>query len=184
MSDSVQPHSRQPTSPLGSPIPGILQARTLEGVAIFFSNVWKWKVKVKLLSRVRLLVTPWTAAYQAPLSTGFSRQEFWSGLPLPSLEFNSKCLLIKAWSTNSIHITLEFIWNFQSQTSPHIYLIYTQHPRWFIQTFKFEKQAIVLLDPQYQHHPRNCLKCKLSGSTPDLLNQNPSGDGPSGCIIC
>ena len=71
-------------SPLGSPVPGILQARTLEWVAISFSNAWKWKVKVKLLSRVQLLATPWTAAYQAPPSIGFSRQEFWSGVPLPS----------------------------------------------------------------------------------------------------
>ena len=71
-------------SPPGSPIPGILQARTLEWVAISFSNAWKWKVKVKSLSCVRLLVTPWTAAYQAPLSIGFSRQEYWSGVPLPS----------------------------------------------------------------------------------------------------
>ena len=65
-------------SPLGSPIPGILQARTLEWVAISFSNTWKWKVKVKSLSCVRLLATPWTAAYQAPLSMGFSRQAYWS----------------------------------------------------------------------------------------------------------
>ena len=71
-------------SPLGSPVPGILQARTLEWVAISFSNAWKWKVKVKSLSRVLLFVTPWTAAYQAPLSMGFSRQEYWSGVPLPS----------------------------------------------------------------------------------------------------
>ena len=70
-------------SPPGSPIPGILQARTLEWVAISF-NAWKWKVKVKLLSRVRLLATPWAAAYQAPPSMGFSRQEYWSGVPLPS----------------------------------------------------------------------------------------------------
>ena len=68
-------------SPLGSPIPGILQARTLEWVAISFSNAWKWKVKGKSLSRVRLLVTPWTSAYQAPPSMGFSRQEYWSGVP-------------------------------------------------------------------------------------------------------
>ena len=68
----------------GSPVPGILQARTLEWVAISFSNAWKWKVKVKLLSRVRLLVTPWTAAYQAPPSMGFTRQDHWSGVPLPS----------------------------------------------------------------------------------------------------
>ena len=68
----------------GSAVPGILQARILEWVAIAFSIVWKWKVKVKSLSRVRLLATPWTAAYQAPPSMGFSRQEYWSGLPLPS----------------------------------------------------------------------------------------------------
>ena len=67
----------------GSPVLGILQARTLEWVAISFSNAWKWKVKVKSLSRVRLLATPWTAAYQAPLSMGFSRQKYWSGVPLP-----------------------------------------------------------------------------------------------------
>jgi len=72
-------------SPPGSAIPGILQARTLEWVAISFSNAWKWKVKVKSLSRVRLLATPWTAAFQAPPSMGFSRQECWSGVPLPSL---------------------------------------------------------------------------------------------------
>ena len=71
-------------SPPGSPIPGILQARTLEWVAISFSDVWKWKVKVKSLSRVRLLATPWTTAYQAPPSMGFSRQDYWSGVPLPS----------------------------------------------------------------------------------------------------
>jgi len=71
-------------SPPGSPIPGILQARTLEWVAISFSNAWKWKVKVKSLSRVRLLATPGTAAYQAPPSMRFSRQEYWSGVPLPS----------------------------------------------------------------------------------------------------
>ena len=72
------------SSPLGSSVPGILQARTLEWVAISFSNAWKWKVKVKLLSRARLLATSWTAAYQAPPSMGFSRQEYWSGVPLPS----------------------------------------------------------------------------------------------------
>ena len=72
------------SSPPGSPVPGILQARTLEWVAISFSNAWKRKVKVKLLSCVRLFATPWTAAYQAPQSMGFSRQEYWSGVPLPS----------------------------------------------------------------------------------------------------
>ena len=72
-------------SPPGSPVPGILQARTLECVAISFSNAWKWKVKVNSLSRVWPSATPWTAAFQALLSMGFARQEYWSGVPLPSL---------------------------------------------------------------------------------------------------
>ena len=73
----------------GSPVPGILQARTLEWVAISFSNAWEWRVKVKSLSRVRLLATPLTAAHQAPPSMGFSRQEHWSGAPLPSPIYGS-----------------------------------------------------------------------------------------------
>ena len=72
-------------SPPGSPVSGIFQARVLEWGAIAFSNASKWKVKVKSLSRIRLLATPWTAAYQAPPSMGFSRQEYWSGVPLSSL---------------------------------------------------------------------------------------------------
>jgi len=94
-------------SPPGSPIPEILQARTLEWVAISFSNAWKWKVKVKSLSRVRLLATPWTAAYQAPPATGFSRQEYWSGSPVPSPRIRddtSKQLLflffVSSWSNH------------------------------------------------------------------------------------
>ena len=71
-------------SPSGSTVPGILQARTLEWVAISFSNAWKWKVKMKSVSHVWPSVTPWTAAFQAPPSMGFSRQEYWSGVPLPS----------------------------------------------------------------------------------------------------
>ena len=83
VSDSVWPHRRQPP---GSPVPGILQARTLEWVAISFSNVWKWKVKAKSLSQVRLLATPWTAAYQAPLSMGFSRQE-WGAIAFSAMAY-------------------------------------------------------------------------------------------------
>ena len=85
-------------SPPGSPVPEILQARTLEWVAVSFSNTWKWKVKVKSLSHVRPSATPWTAAYQAPPSMGFSRQEYWSGVPSPSpgdaslLIYKIKCL--------------------------------------------------------------------------------------------
>ena len=70
------------SSPPGSPVPGILQARTLEWVAISFPKAWEWKVKVKSLSRVWLLATPWTVAHQAPPSMGFSRQAYWSGVPL------------------------------------------------------------------------------------------------------
>ena len=71
-------------SPPGFPVLGILQARILEWVAISFSSAWKWKVKVKSLSCVRLLATPWTVAHQAPLPMGFSRQEYWNEVPLPS----------------------------------------------------------------------------------------------------
>ena len=74
---------------LGSAFPGILQARTLEWVAISFSNASKWKVKVKSLSHVPLFLTPWTAIHQAPLSMGFSRQEYWSGVPLPCRDWDT-----------------------------------------------------------------------------------------------
>ena len=80
-------------SPLGSPVPGILQARTLKWVAISFSDAWKWKVKVKSLSCAQLLATPWAAAYQAPPS----RQEYWSGLPLPSLVMWKADSLKRPW---------------------------------------------------------------------------------------
>ena len=86
-------------SPPSSPVPGVLQARTLEWVAISFSNAWKWKVKVKLLSHVRPSVTPWTATFQAPPSMGFSRQEYWSGVPLPSPWLQSRVQLSKRLKT-------------------------------------------------------------------------------------
>ena len=72
------------SSPSGSTVPGIRQARRLEWGAISFSNAWRWKVKGKSFSRVRLFMIPWTAAFQAPQSMGFLRQEYWSGLPFPS----------------------------------------------------------------------------------------------------
>ena len=84
-------------SPPGSAVPGILEARTLEWVAISFSNAWKWKVKGKSLSRVRLLATPWTAADQAPPSMGFSRQEYWSGVPSPSPDLRPSHLTKVTW---------------------------------------------------------------------------------------
>ena len=99
----------------GSPVPGILQARTVEWVAISFSNAWKWKVKVKSLSRVRLLTTPWTAAYQAPCM-GFSRQEYWSGLPLPSPTDSGQsllnCQLYFSLNYRILQKCLQFVWKF------------------------------------------------------------------------
>ena len=97
--------------PPGSPVPGILQARTLEWVAISFSNSGKWKVKVKSLSRVQLLVTPWTAAYQAPPSMRVSRQEYWSGVPLPSPLSNIKHKL-KWWKERLLRL-----WTWTKQVS-------------------------------------------------------------------
>ena len=101
-------------SPPGSPVPGILQERPLEWVAISFCNAWKWKVKVKSLSHVRLLTTPWTAAHQAPLSMGFSRQDYWSGLPLPSLLKWGRCSInfrSPSSSNNFLYIHFrEFTW--------------------------------------------------------------------------
>ena len=77
------------SSPPASPVPGILQARTLEWVAISFSNAWQWKVKVKSLSRVRLLATPWTAAHQAPLSMGFfqARVLEWGAIAFSDVQY-------------------------------------------------------------------------------------------------
>ena len=82
------------SSPPGFPIPGILQARTVEWVAISFSSAWKGKEKVKSLSRVQPFATPRIAAYQAPPSMGFSRQEYWSGVPSPSPCIYHMCLQI------------------------------------------------------------------------------------------
>ena len=91
----------------GSPVPGILQARTLEWVAISFSNAWKWKVKVKLLSHIWPLATPWSVAYQAPPSIGFSRQEYWSGVPLLSpTSVWDECNCVVVWAFFSI----SFLW--------------------------------------------------------------------------
>ena len=97
-------------SPPGSPVPGILEARILEWVAISFSNAWKWKVKVKSLSHVRLLATQWTAARQAPPSMGFPRQEYWSGLPfLQGISLtqgsNPRLLPLLHWQVGSLPLS-------------------------------------------------------------------------------
>ena len=93
------------SSPPGSPVPGILQARTLEWVAISFSNAWKWKVKVKSLGHVWLLATPWIVAYQAPPSMRFSRQEYGSGVPLPSPLFKTVTCKLIIWKAGSKKIS-------------------------------------------------------------------------------
>ena len=107
------------SSPPDSPVPGIHQARTLEWVAICFSNAWKWKVKVKSLSRVWLLATPWTAAYQVPPSMGFSRQEYWSGVPLPSpYECVKWVQLWVVWAFFGI----AFLWDWNENWPSAVYL--------------------------------------------------------------
>ena len=108
-------------SPPGSTVPGILRARTLEWVAISFSNAWKWKVKVKSLDRVWLFATPWTAAYQALLSMGFSRQEYRSGLPLPSLAPHpTLCLMLSCGSLEILVISEHGPCIFILQRAPQI----------------------------------------------------------------
>ena len=121
-------------SPPGSSVPGILQARTLEWVAISFSNARKWKVKVKSLSHVRLLATPWTTAYQAPPSMGFSRQEYWSG------EGPDSCVISWFWvfmelefPSGHFHLGLKFLPRFQAMEliSPGRFLVFGKVPLCF-----------------------------------------------------
>ena len=111
-------HRRQPTR-----LPRPWDSAGKKWVAIAFSNAWKWKVKVKLLSRVWLLGTPWTAAYQAPLSTGFSRQEYWSGVPLLSPfssleEIKDVIMCIPSGGTRTCHKSAQLFFD-SSSLSPH-----------------------------------------------------------------
>ena len=89
----------------GFSVHGILQARTLEWGAISFSNAWEWKMKVKSLSCVWLFATPWAAAHQAPPSMGFSRQQYWSGVPLPSPHLGFTWSQMNASSRKASHST-------------------------------------------------------------------------------
>ena len=89
-------------SPPGSPVPGILQARTLEWVAISFSNAWKWKVKVKSLTHVWLLATPWTAAYQAPPSMGFFQARALTGMGCHRLLWGVVLLVSNGWRPGTL----------------------------------------------------------------------------------
>ena len=94
-------------SPPSSPIPGILQARTLEWVAISFSSGWKWKVKVKSLSCVRLS-NPKDCSLSGSSVHGFFRQEYWSGVPLPSPVWD--------YSVNLLRKESAFQWSHAVQT--------------------------------------------------------------------
>ena len=124
------------SSPPGSPVPGILQARTLEWAAISFSNAWKWKVKVKALSRVWPSATPWTAAFQAPPSMGFSRQEYWSGVPLPSPGIPAELFqILKDDAIKELHSICQQIW--KTQQWPQVSLHSNPKERQCQRTFKF-----------------------------------------------
>ena len=138
-------------SPPGSAVPGILQARTLEWVAISFSNAWKWKVKGKSLSHVQLFATPWTATYQAPTSMGFSRQEYWSGLPLPSPKCGLRYPKILGLS---LHSSLQFFPNaifmfYSFSSSPHPKCKVQSYPCWsrphFLGRYLFNSNAFFFL---------------------------------------
>ena len=128
-------------SPPGSPVPGTLQARTLEWAAMSFSNAWKWKVNGKSLSRVWLLATPWTAAYQAPPSMGFSRQEYWSGMLLPSpgvVLFS--CKVVSKNTGVGCHYLVQGI--FPTQGSNLCLL----HCRWILYDWATKKTSDIIID--------------------------------------
>ena len=115
-------------SPPGSPVPRILQARTLEWVAISFSNAWKWKVKGKSLSRVWLLPTPCTAAHQAPPPMGFSRYEYWSGVPLPSPNY---CSALPNYCHETIPtLTMRFLIQLLKSRNMDLYITYPIQKYW------------------------------------------------------
>ena len=127
----------------GSPVPGILQARTLEWVAISFSNAWKWKGKLKSLSRVWLFVTPWTAAYQAPPSMGFSRQEYWSGLPMPSLNYHITVYIF--WPTDTGDSCLFFPLIFETKRNVIGYHL----NKILVPDMKLQRSKVNILFPPY-----------------------------------
>ena len=113
-------------SPPGSSVHRILQVKILEWVAISFSNAWKWKVKVKSLSRVWLLATPWTVAYQAPPSVGFPRQEYRSGVPLPSPLILLRWQYSPNWSTASMQSLIKLQAAFLMETDRLILKIHNE----------------------------------------------------------
>ena len=140
-------------NPPGSSVPGILQARTLEWVAISFSNAWKWKVKVKSLSRVQLLATPWTAAYQAPLPMGFSRQEFWSGVPHELTRNQKSCLF---------EMSCLILCN---NNEPFLNWIVTQEKKWVVYNNRWQPAQWLDREEAPKHFPKlNLHQKKVSWS--------------------
>ena len=147
----------------GSLVPGILQARTVEWVAISFSNAWKWKVKVKLFSCVWLVETPWTAAYQAPPSMGLSRQEYWSGVPLPSLReeaVNCKKLSVNCKKLLDLHAqvrcTMGYLWDNGVLEKLYINWIWIQ---WVL--FRMNSKTLVMPKSLLEHKPSCEMKSTL-----------------------
>ena len=134
-------------SPPGSAVFGILQARTLEWVAISFSNAWKWKVKVESLSCVWLLATPWTAAYQAPPSIGFSRQEYWSGVPFPSQILH----YFQEFAQIHVHWVSDAIKPFHPVPPPFPPALKPFQPQGLFLWFKYLHQVAKVLELQLQH---------------------------------
>ena len=128
-----------------------------------FSNAWKWKVKVKSLSRVRPLVTPWTAAYQDPPSMGFSRKEYWSGLPLPSLRGANRNLIIK-WTYICMDKKLNWLWFIPSNIR---YISFSE--MWFWKNRKKEDKTPLLVALKYLTQCSLCLKHSFPKSSPDTL---------------
>ena len=138
-------------SPTGSPVPGILQARTLEWVAISFSNAWKWKVKVKLLNRVRPSATPWTAALQAPPCMGFSRQEYWSRVPFwNNLDSNPGIL-------NLTLVLLNYSVNINLLKYTYIFLSI-----WFIYKYIYINKYIKLYSSVYMYELYSSIRYQFS----------------------
>ena len=149
------------SSPPASPVPGILQARTLEWVAISFSNAWKWKVKVKSLSRVRLLATQWTADHQAPPPMGFTRQEYWSGVPLSSPKHcPSFCEFMCSWVHDIMWVFPSFLNEYVSENWCADRVIFKRTKgAWYL--WEFLRKIILLCGRPFYKESCHILTCLL-----------------------
>ena len=168
-------------SPPVSPDPGILQARTLEWAAISFSNAWKWKVKGKSLSHLWLLATPWTAAYQAPPSMGFSRQEYWSGVPLPSPFDTYKFSLNKICLT---YFTLTGGWNCRGNVFDdwEEYSLLPTCP-WLVSSHEFQKCFFFLFSFNEVACTHQYPQSELHGLLATILSQGSKSHETHHCTV-